>query len=134
VSYRNIVISQAARTAARTPQWSRPLFAQDFDGIIGGDGLWGQADDEAGGGDTVGYTLKWLDTFQAGPAFSIDKGNLIAAEQLRQCDRIDGLVDGIIADPQACSHKLDFATITCTTQTDTSHCLDKRPDPVEASA
>ncbi|SPO03575.1 uncharacterized protein DNG_06258 [Cephalotrichum gorgonifer] len=46
---------------------------------------------------------------------------VIAAELERQCDRQDGLVDGIISDPRGC--KFNFYELLCGSGNDTAECL-----------
>lgn len=45
----------------------------------------------------------------------------IADEVVRQCDHLDGLVDGIVSSPELCA--FDFSKITCGTSTNTTWCL-----------
>ncbi|KAI0349703.1 feruloyl esterase-like protein [Trametes cingulata] len=47
--------------------------------------------------------------------------NVIAPEVMRQCDALDGLTDGIINDPRACSFRPE--TLTCRPGQNTSTCL-----------
>lgn len=98
-------------------------FSNRYDGVIGGDGLWGVAQDRAGGADPVGYSLKWIDTVLAGPNLTAAKGQAVVAEQLRQCDALDGLRDGIIGDPVACRRRLDLTVLRCASASPLGACL-----------
>ncbi|KAI0764610.1 feruloyl esterase-like protein [Trametes elegans] len=54
--------------------------------------------------------------------------NVIGPEVMRQCDALDGLKDGIINDPRACSFRPE--TLTCRPGQNTSTCL--TPDQISA--
>ncbi|NKJ02348.1 tannase/feruloyl esterase family alpha/beta hydrolase [Novosphingobium sp. SG707] len=82
-----------------------------YDGIIGGDGIWGEAADDVGGADLAGAVTKWVQTAQIGKVFSAAQGAAVVQEQLRLCDPSDGLKDGIIADPESC--RIDMRRLQC---------------------
>ncbi|TBU50404.1 feruloyl esterase-like protein [Dichomitus squalens] len=54
--------------------------------------------------------------------------NVLAPEVLRQCDSLDGLVDGIISDPRDCAFRPE--TLTCSPGQNKSTCL--TPDQISA--
>src|SRR5689334_10433222 len=53
------------------------------------------------------WTGKNLSPTQGVPSISLAKRQAITARVLAQCDGIDGLVDGSIANPRACSFDID---------------------------
>jgi len=68
-------------------------FPDDFDGVIGGDGVWGHADDGVGGSDMTGVTSKWSQSVQIG-ALSAAKGAALYNATVQACDGLDGVNDG----------------------------------------
>jgi Tannase and feruloyl esterase len=69
-------------------------FPGDYDGIIAG----GPTLDYTGGRISANWNSR---AYQAAP-IPANKLDLIAKEVLRQCDGVDGLVDGLIDDPRSC--------------------------------
>ena len=76
-------------------------FAAYFDGVIGGDGVWGHAPDHVGGSDMAGLTSKWSQSVQIG-ALTSAKGTALYNKTVQTCDAMDGVVDGIVSNVQAC--------------------------------
>ena len=77
-------------------------FADYFDGIVGGDGVWGHARDHAGGSDMPGLTAKWAQTVQLG-SITPAQGAALHAAVVKACDGLDGVRDGIVSNVQACN-------------------------------
>ena len=77
-------------------------YADYFDAIIGGDGVWGQARDRVGGSDMAGLTSKWAQTVQLG-AITPAQGAALHAAVVNACDGLDGVKDGIVSNVQACN-------------------------------
>ena len=77
-------------------------FADWFDGIVGGDGVWGHARDHVGGSDMPGLTAKWAQTVQLG-AITPVQGAALHAAVVQACDGLDGVKDGIVSNVQACN-------------------------------
>ena len=77
-------------------------FADYFDGIVGGDGVWGHAKDQVGGSDMPGLTAKWAQTVQLG-AITPAQGAALHAAVVQACDGLDGVKDGIVSNIQACN-------------------------------
>lgn len=76
-------------------------FGDYFDGVIGGDGVWGHADDDVGGSDMAGLTSKWARSVQTGglpPA----KGLALFRRTVEVCDALDGIADGVVSNVRAC--------------------------------
>jgi feruloyl esterase len=73
----------------------------DYDGVVGGDGVYGHSDEDTGGSDMSGLTASWA-VIQQLPPVSTANGALVISAQLAACDAADGLVDGIIANPESC--------------------------------
>ena len=84
----------ASVAAANYPDW--------FDAIVGGDGVWGQARDHAGGSDMAGLTSKWAQTVQLG-AITQAQGDALHAAVVKACDGLDGVKDGIVSNVEACN-------------------------------
>jgi hypothetical protein len=107
-------------------------FRKDYDGVIGGDGVWGHADDHVGGGDMAGLTAVWARvvnaTSKVNPATFPAKLTALYNAQLAKCDAQDGLADGIISNPRKC--RFDPAALACTGGVDTPSCL----NPTELAA
>jgi feruloyl esterase len=90
-------------------------YPEDFDGIIAGDPALG----------TLGQLRRTL-TYQqmlASPGRFVpaSKVALIARKTLESCDARDGLTDGLISDPRACTFRPE--TLACTGGGDVSNCL-----------
>ena len=77
-------------------------YADWFDAIIGGDGVWGQARDPVGGSDMAGLTAKWAQTVQLG-AITPAQGDALHAAVVKACDGLDGARDGIVGNVEACN-------------------------------
>ncbi|KAJ6474013.1 tannase and feruloyl esterase [Mycena vitilis] len=96
-------------------------FPEDFDGILGGAPAtdfnhavgWIAMNGRYFGAPTTPAEAspKWL---------TADLWALVSAEVLKQCDALDGVVDGIITEPDACSFRPE--ALQCTTN-QTSACL-----------
>jgi feruloyl esterase len=99
-------------------------FRKDYDGVIGGDGVWGHADERVGGGDMAGLTAVWARvvnvTSTVNPATFPAKLTALYNAQLAKCDALDGIADGIISNPGKCH--FDPAALTCR-GIDTPACL-----------
>jgi feruloyl esterase len=76
-------------------------FADYFDGIIGGDGVWGHAKDDVGGSDMAGLTSKWSQSVQTG-ALPAAKGLALYKKTVEVCDALDGISDGVVSNVRAC--------------------------------
>jgi len=87
-------------------------FADYFDGVIGGDGVWGHADDHVGGSDMAGLTSKWARTVQAG-ALPPAKGLALYKKTVEACDALDGVSDGIVANVRACPFARIAESLRC---------------------
>jgi feruloyl esterase len=93
-------------TGGRQATQSALKFPTDFDGILGGapatdfnhaDGAFGMISRYFGAPTSPAEASpKWI------PA---DLWELVSAEILRQCDALDGVVDGIITEPDACEFR-----------------------------
>ncbi len=89
----------------------------DFDGIIAGDPAFaGRLGALANNWDAVHL----LDA-QDWPVFSPAKLRLLARAVMTACDGLDGVVDGIIADPRACHY--DPRALVCPADVDGAECL-----------
>ena len=106
-------------------------FRKDYDGVIGGDGVWGHADEHVGGGDMAGLSAVWARvvniTSTVNPATFPAKLTALYNAQVTKCDALDGLKDGIISNPGKC--QFDPAVLTCQ-GADTPSCL----TPAEVTA
>jgi feruloyl esterase len=96
-------------------------FGQYFDGIIGGDGVWGHAGDNVGGSDMAGLTSKWSQSVQVG-ALPAAKGAALYNAIVAACDSLDGVADGIVSNPSACPFGGIVSSLRCTGADDGS-CL-----------
>jgi feruloyl esterase len=96
-------------------------FADYFDGIIGGDGVWGHADDDVGGSDMTGLTSKWSQSVQVG-ALAPAKGAALYNATVQACDGLDGLKDGLVGNVHACPFMRIAESLRCQ-GADTGSCL-----------
>jgi feruloyl esterase len=96
-------------------------FADYFDGIIGGDGVWGHADDQVGGSDMTGLTSKWSQSVQVG-ALAPAKGMALYNATVQACDGLDGLKDGLVGNVYACPFRRIAESLRCQ-GADTGSCL-----------
>jgi feruloyl esterase len=108
-------------------------YRANYDGVIGGDGVYGHARDHVGGADMAGLTAVWareVDLIAPLSDSATLSGKLTALynAEVAQCDGADGLLDGIISNPSACH--FDPAILTCPGSTNTASCL----TPAEVSA
>lgn len=101
------------------------LLRDNYDGVIGGDGVYGHSDEHVGGGDMAGLTAVWVRAVEAASVFDPATFNAKMAAlynaEVAQCDALDGLADGIISNPSMCH--FDPASIECPAGTDTPSCL-----------
>jgi feruloyl esterase len=107
-------------------------FRQDYDGVIGGDGIWGHAYERVGGGDMAGVTAVWARvvnvTSTVNPATFPAKLTALYNAQVAKCDALDGIADGIISNPGKC--RFDPKALACPSGLDTPACL----TPAEVTA
>jgi Tannase and feruloyl esterase len=107
-------------------------FRKDYDGVIGGDGVWGHADERVGGGDMAGLTAVWARvvnvTSTVNPATFPAKLTALYSAEVAKCDALDGIADGIISNPGKCH--FDAAALACAAGVDTPACL----TPTEVTA
>ena len=96
-------------------------FADYFDGIVGGDGVWGHARDQVGGSDMPGLTAKWAQTVQLG-TITPAQGAALHAAVVQACDGLDGLRDGIVSNVQACNIPQVVRSMRCA-RTPSDTCL-----------
>jgi len=107
-------------------------FRENYDGVIGGDGVWGHADEHVGGGDMAGLTAVWARVVNV--TNTVNKTTFPAKltalynAEVAKCDALDGLADGIISNPHACH--FDPAALACPAGQDTPACL----TPAEVTA
>jgi feruloyl esterase len=82
-------------------------FPQDYDGILAG----------APASVITDLAMSMINTVQAqtpdGAAFRPEQAKLLSEEVLRQCDGLDGQVDGLVDDPRMC--KVDVTKLACGT-------------------
>ena len=107
-------------------------FRNDYDGVIGGDGVWGHADEHVGGGDMAGLTAVWARVVNVTNTVNMTtfpaKLTALYNAEVAKCDALDGLADGIISNPHACH--FDPAALACPAGQDTPACL----TPTEVTA
>ena len=107
-------------------------FREDYDGVIGGDGVWGHADEHVGGGDMAGLTAVWARvvnvTNTINPETFPAKLTALYNAEIAKCDALDGLADGIISNPHNCH--IDPSALACPAGVDTQSCL----TPTEVTA
>jgi feruloyl esterase len=100
-------------------------FQKDYDGVIGGDGVWGHANDRVGGGDMAGLTAVWVRvvnvTSTVNPATFPAKLTALYNAEVAKCDALDGIADGIISNPGKCH--FDPKALACPAGVDTPSCL-----------
>jgi hypothetical protein len=101
-------------------------FPDDFDGIVAG---------------APAYLLAFLNSFKhtwqyrantdanGNPIITAEKANALHDAVLAACDTLDGVTDGLLFDPRACT--FDPATLLCPTTTDAPDCLTQ--DQVDAA-
>jgi len=87
--------------------------------VVSGDGVYGHSQENTGGSDMSGLTASWA-VIQQLPKVSSANGALVYSAQLAACDAADGLVDGIIANPEGCH--FDPSVLACSGNS-TTGCL-----------
>lgn len=95
----------------------------NYDGVIGGDGVWGHAKDEVGGSDMPSLTARWVKTNQFGMLLSQQKGDALYQRSVDACDALDGLTDGVISNVEACPFKKVAQSMSCTAEPGNVNCL-----------
>lgn len=85
-------------------------FSDFYDGVIAAAGVYGHCMDKMGGTSMSEMTAKWAQVSNTFP-ISPKKGQAIFLALLAKCDALDGLEDGIIADPERC--KFNPAELRC---------------------
>jgi feruloyl esterase len=107
-------------------------FREDYDGVIGGDGVWGHADEHVGGGDMAGLTAVWARVVNVTNTVNSEtfpaKLTALYNAEIAKCDALDGLADGIISNPHNCH--IDPSALACPAGVDTQSCL----TPTEVTA
>ncbi|MCJ1321843.1 hypothetical protein MMC15_007188, partial [Xylographa vitiligo] len=93
------------------------LYPEDFDGVLAGAPAWWTTHLQT-------WTIK-LGTYNlpvnASSHIPVSLFPVISAEVFRQCDGLDGLVDGIIVDPRRCDFY--YEALLCTPTSNASACL-----------
>ena len=98
-------------------------YPTDFDGVVAGDP----------GNNRVALNAEFMNRFLAihatndntTPLLTTAKVRLVTTAAIAACDALDGVTDGVIGDPRACtSAKFDVTTLACAPgATNTSSCL-----------
>jgi feruloyl esterase len=90
-------------------------YPQDFDGIVA----------NAPWVDQTGFTVGalWNQRALTEAPIPIEKLALVAASVMAKCDKVDGLVDGLIDDPRRCDFDPARDVPVCQAGTDTPQCL-----------
>lgn len=95
-------------------------YPDDFDGIVA----------NAPWVDQTGFTIGALwnhraltDASLAGQQVTADKMALVAKHVMEKCDAVDGLVDGLIDDPRACSFDVAADVPSCSASANDNSCL-----------
>ncbi|KAJ7106444.1 tannase and feruloyl esterase, partial [Mycena crocata] len=115
-------------TGGRQATQAALMFPEDFDGILGGAPATNFIQVLGWYGMISRYFGAPSSPPEASPKFVTDEQwALVSQEVLRQCDDLDGLVDGIIAEPDACDFRPE--ALQCTLN-QTIDCL--TPTQVEA--
>ena len=100
-------------------------YPDDYDGIVAGDPAHNRIR------QTFGFLWSWIATTHAPdgkPLITQPKLALVTKAVVEACDGIDGLKDGLIADPRACT--FDPAKLPCKAGSDEASCL--TPPQVDA--
>ena len=109
-------------------------FGNNYDGVIGGDGVWGRSAEDVEGADIGALTATWarvFNTFTPLPNYVTTLAAKLTAlynAEVTACDGLDGLLDGIISNPSACTYHPE--QLACPTGTDLPTCL----TPAEVAA
>jgi hypothetical protein len=90
-------------------------YPQDFDGIVA----------NAPWVDQTGFTIGalWNQRALTEAPIPVDKLALVAASVMAKCDRVDGLVDGLIDDPRRCDFDPARDVPSCPSGSDGAQCL-----------
>ncbi|MDH6594906.1 feruloyl esterase [Variovorax sp. TBS-050B] len=97
-------------------------YPADFDGVIAG----------APGNNRVALNAEFLNRFLANhasgdnqrPILTRDKLELVTRKAVAACDALDGVRDGVIADPRACdARRFDAASLRCSAGAEGADCL-----------
>ncbi|THU92729.1 tannase and feruloyl esterase [Dendrothele bispora CBS 962.96] len=108
-------------TGGRQAYMAATRFPEDFDGIVGGSPAvnnWILA-------SWQGIASKWIGApdLSSPKHISAPQWDTIHAEILAQCDGLDGILDGIITEPDNC--RLDFTSLACQDALNSTSCLTK---------
>lgn len=80
-------------------------FPDDYDGVLAG----------APAADYTNLIMSMINTVQAqlppGATIRSEQASLLKSEVLKQCDALDGQIDGLVSDPRVC--KLDVTKLAC---------------------
>jgi len=111
-------------TGGREALGAAQHYPDDFDGIIGGDpALPGRL-----GALANNWDARILKTRDGKAVFTPEKLKALNAKVLARCDKLDGVEDGILADPRDCDFKPEMAA--CAANMDQPDCL--TPKEVDA--
>jgi feruloyl esterase len=95
------------------------FYPEDFDGIVAGAPAWWTAHMQPWTARVALYNLPaTADYHIPGPLFST-----LNAEIIKQCDPQDGLVDGIISDPEGCNFRPEAILCGANATTNSTNCL-----------
>jgi hypothetical protein len=105
----------ACSTGGRQGLMEAQRFPQDFDGVIAG------APVLDFGGKTISGL--WNGKAMDGIPMTVEKLNLVSAAAYARCDKVDGLVDGLIDDPRRCDFDVTKHVAQCRAGKDDGSCL-----------
>lgn len=108
---------EGCSTGGRQGLVSAQRFPDDFDGIIAG----APVINETGAGVQLLWSVRAARRPDGIPILEPDDVRALHAAVLAQCDALDGVADGILADPRAC--RPDLSRIRCETVAAEKNCL-----------
>jgi len=116
---------EGCSTGGRQGLVAAQRFPDDFDGIIAG----APVINETGAGMQLLWSVRAARRNDGSPILEPRHVRILHAAVIAQCDVLDGVLDGIVADPRACGPEL--ARLACTSGAAPSSCL--TGDQIEAA-
>ena len=104
-------------TGGREALTEAQMYPKDFDGLIAGD----PAFPARQGGIANNWDTLQLRTPEGELVLPPEKLRVLHAAVMKKCDKVDGLVDGIISDPRDC--RFDVSSVQCPSGKDGADCL-----------